>query len=123
MISLRFFSLLQVSFICTHYKIMPGLCMPICVTFIIFSTKRFHRSFIQPASGLLWRWHFSGKRFGIFIMFCPTSNFVFINHKRYIYVCHAPLARIFLTMPKVRRSIFYIFLAAVVHQSTRFFDT
>lgn len=42
---------------------------------------------------------------------------------RYIYVCHAPLARIFLTMPKVRRSIVYIFLAACIHQSTRFFDT
>lgn len=41
---------------------------------------------------------------------------------RYIYVCHAPLARIFLTLEKVRRGIVYIVLAAVVHQSTRFFD-
>ncbi|CAO1419194.1 unnamed protein product [Diamesa tonsa] len=43
--------------------------------------------------------------------------------QRYIYVCHAPLARTYLTMPRVRRSILFICIAAVFHQSTRFFDT
>jgi len=48
---------------------------------------------------------------------------VALAFQRYIYVCHAPVARIFLTMAKVRKSIFYIFIAAVIHQSTRFLDT
>ncbi|KAG4076060.1 hypothetical protein HA402_010855 [Bradysia odoriphaga] len=42
--------------------------------------------------------------------------------QRYIYVCHAPVARTWCTMPRVRKCIFYICLAAVLHQSTKFFD-
>ncbi|XP_055390097.1 sex peptide receptor [Condylostylus longicornis] len=42
---------------------------------------------------------------------------------RYIYVCHAPMARTWCTMPRVKRCTLYIFIAAVLHQSTRFFDT
>ncbi|XP_017786519.1 PREDICTED: sex peptide receptor [Nicrophorus vespilloides] len=42
--------------------------------------------------------------------------------QRYIYVCHAPLARKFCTMPNVYKCLFYILLCAAVHQSTRLFD-
>ncbi|XP_039968018.1 sex peptide receptor-like, partial [Bactrocera tryoni] len=41
---------------------------------------------------------------------------------RYIYVCHAPMARTWCTMPRVKRSTIYIALAAFLHQLTRFFD-
>ncbi|XP_011189258.1 sex peptide receptor [Zeugodacus cucurbitae] len=42
--------------------------------------------------------------------------------QRYIYVCHAPMARTWCTMPRVKRSITYIALVAFLHQATRFFD-
>nr|XP_036227687.1 sex peptide receptor [Bactrocera oleae]XP_036227688.1 sex peptide receptor [Bactrocera oleae] len=42
--------------------------------------------------------------------------------QRYIYVCHAPMARTWCTMPRVRRSTIYIAIAAFLHQLTRFFD-
>ncbi|CAD7090675.1 unnamed protein product [Hermetia illucens] len=42
--------------------------------------------------------------------------------QRYIYVCHAPVARTWCTMPRVKRCILYISIAAILHQSSRFFD-
>ncbi|XP_030572863.1 sex peptide receptor isoform X1 [Drosophila novamexicana] len=42
--------------------------------------------------------------------------------QRYIYVCHAPMARTWCTMPRVRRCTFYIALLAFLHQLPRFFD-
>ncbi|KAL7743970.1 hypothetical protein ACLKA6_001205 [Drosophila palustris] len=42
--------------------------------------------------------------------------------QRYIYVCHAPMARTWCTMPRVRRCTFYIALLAFMHQLPRFFD-
>ncbi|XP_067006765.1 sex peptide receptor [Anabrus simplex] len=42
--------------------------------------------------------------------------------QRYIYVCHAPVARTWCTMPRVRKCIAWIAVLAILHQSTRFFD-
>ncbi|XP_053950264.1 sex peptide receptor [Anastrepha ludens] len=42
--------------------------------------------------------------------------------QRYIYVCHAPMARTWCTMPRVKRSTMYIALVAFMHQLSRFFD-
>ncbi|XP_055621570.1 sex peptide receptor [Toxorhynchites rutilus septentrionalis] len=42
--------------------------------------------------------------------------------QRYIYVCHAPIARTWCTIPRVKKCIAYICIAALIHQSTRFFD-
>ncbi|XP_017054983.1 sex peptide receptor [Drosophila ficusphila] len=42
--------------------------------------------------------------------------------QRYIYVCHAPMARTWCTMPRVRRCTAYIALLALLHQLPRFFD-
>lgn len=39
--------------------------------------------------------------------------------QRYIYVCHAPLARKFCTMANVYKCLGYIILTAALHQSTR----
>ncbi|XP_017487046.1 PREDICTED: sex peptide receptor, partial [Rhagoletis zephyria] len=41
---------------------------------------------------------------------------------RYIYVCHAPMARTWCTMPRVKRSTIYIAIVAFLHQFSRFFD-
>lgn len=42
--------------------------------------------------------------------------------QRYIYVCHAPIARTWCTMVKTRKAIAWIFVMAFLHQTTRFFD-
>jgi neuromedin U receptor 1 len=42
--------------------------------------------------------------------------------QRYIFVCHAPLARKFCTMPNVYKCLIYILVVAALHQSFRFFD-
>uniref|UniRef100_A0A182JY91 G-protein coupled receptors family 1 profile domain-containing protein n=1 Tax=Anopheles christyi TaxID=43041 RepID=A0A182JY91_9DIPT len=42
--------------------------------------------------------------------------------QRYIYVCHAPAARTWCTIPRVKKCIAYICVAALLHQSSRFFD-
>ncbi|KAL9880124.1 sex peptide receptor [Glossina fuscipes] len=42
--------------------------------------------------------------------------------QRYIYVCHAPMARTWCTMPRVKRCTLYITLVSILHQSSRFFD-
>ncbi|XP_055530773.1 sex peptide receptor [Wyeomyia smithii] len=42
--------------------------------------------------------------------------------QRYVYVCHAPIARTWCTIPRVKKCIAYICIAALIHQSTRFFD-
>ncbi|KAL1516907.1 hypothetical protein ABEB36_000740 [Hypothenemus hampei] len=42
--------------------------------------------------------------------------------QRYIYVCHAPTARRFCTMPIVYKCIGYTILASVIHQGPRLFD-
>ncbi|XP_067639807.1 sex peptide receptor [Eurosta solidaginis] len=42
--------------------------------------------------------------------------------QRYIYVCHAPMARTWCTMPRVKRSTLYITIVAFLHQASRFFD-
>lgn len=42
--------------------------------------------------------------------------------QRYIYVCHAPVARTWCTMPRVLKGIAWIFVFAALHQSTRFVD-
>ncbi|CAG9116173.1 unnamed protein product [Plutella xylostella] len=42
--------------------------------------------------------------------------------QRYIYVCHAPVARTWCTMPRVIKCLIYIGLAAFLHQLPRFFD-
>lgn len=41
---------------------------------------------------------------------------------RYIYVCHAPVARTWCTMPRVLKCIAWISFMATLHQSTRFVD-
>ncbi|XP_024082536.1 sex peptide receptor, partial [Cimex lectularius] len=41
---------------------------------------------------------------------------------RYIYVCHAPVARTWCTMPRVLKCVGWISLLATLHQSTRFVD-
>lgn len=42
--------------------------------------------------------------------------------QRYIYVCHAPMARTWCTMPRVLKCVGIIALLATLHQSTRFVD-
>ncbi|KAF5286709.1 hypothetical protein FQA39_LY16192 [Lamprigera yunnana] len=42
--------------------------------------------------------------------------------QRYIYVCHAPLARKFCTMPNVYKCLIYILISASLHQAFRLFD-
>ncbi|XP_075155532.1 sex peptide receptor-like [Haematobia irritans] len=42
--------------------------------------------------------------------------------QRYIYVCHAPMARTWCTIPRVKRCTLYIAIAAFLHQSTRMID-
>lgn len=42
--------------------------------------------------------------------------------QRYIYVCHAPLARKFCTMPNVYKGVGYILVLAALHQSIRLFE-
>lgn len=42
--------------------------------------------------------------------------------QRYIYICHAPLANIYCTLPRVKKGIIWIYFFASLHQSTRFFD-
>ncbi|KAL5277571.1 SPR.2 family protein [Megaselia abdita] len=43
--------------------------------------------------------------------------------QRYIFVCHAPMARTWCTMQRVKRCTFFILLAAFLHQVPRIFDT
>ncbi|CAG9864703.1 unnamed protein product [Phyllotreta striolata] len=43
--------------------------------------------------------------------------------QRYIYVCHAPLARKFCTLPNVYKSISGVLFMAALHQVLRLFDT
>ncbi|XP_072375653.1 sex peptide receptor [Diabrotica undecimpunctata] len=43
--------------------------------------------------------------------------------QRYIYVCHAPLARKFCTLPKVYKSVAGVLIVAALHQVLRLFDT
>ncbi|XP_075212289.1 G protein-coupled sex peptide receptor isoform X1 [Lycorma delicatula] len=42
--------------------------------------------------------------------------------QRYIYVCHAPVARTWCTMPRVLKCVAWISVLAILHQSTRFVD-
>lgn len=42
--------------------------------------------------------------------------------QRYIYVCHPTMARTWCTVPKVWKAMAWVYLLALVHQSTRFFD-
>ncbi|XP_060846755.1 sex peptide receptor [Rhopalosiphum padi] len=42
--------------------------------------------------------------------------------QRYIYVCHAPVARTWCTMPRVLKCVAWISVMASLHQSTRFVD-
>ncbi|KAJ2943129.1 hypothetical protein O0L34_g18826 [Tuta absoluta] len=42
--------------------------------------------------------------------------------QRYIYVCHAPVARTWCTMPNVNKCLIYIGIAAFLHQLPRFVD-
>lgn len=42
--------------------------------------------------------------------------------QRYIYVCHAPLARKFCTMENVYKCLGYILFVAVFHQTGRCFE-
>ncbi|KAK7865173.1 hypothetical protein R5R35_012033 [Gryllus longicercus] len=42
--------------------------------------------------------------------------------QRYIYVCHAPVARTWCTMPRVLKCVGWICFVATLHQSTRFAD-
>ncbi|XP_049831337.1 sex peptide receptor [Schistocerca gregaria] len=43
--------------------------------------------------------------------------------QRYVYVCHAPVARTWCTMPRVLKAVGWIAGCAALHQSTRFVDT
>ncbi|XP_027221539.1 sex peptide receptor [Penaeus vannamei] len=43
--------------------------------------------------------------------------------QRYIYVCHASLARVWCTLPRVMKVIAFIFVLATIHQAPRLFDT
>ncbi|XP_056630831.1 sex peptide receptor [Diorhabda sublineata] len=43
--------------------------------------------------------------------------------QRYIYVCHAPLARKFCTLPNVYKSVAGVLIVATLHQVLRFVDT
>ncbi|XP_065364020.1 sex peptide receptor [Calliphora vicina] len=42
--------------------------------------------------------------------------------QRYIYVCHAPMAHTWCTMPRVKRCTLYITIAAFLHQSAKLLD-
>ncbi|RWS15076.1 sex peptide receptor-like protein [Dinothrombium tinctorium] len=42
--------------------------------------------------------------------------------QRYIYVCHPTVANSWCTVPRVIRAMFFVFILAFLHQSTRFFD-
>ncbi|KAF6215350.1 hypothetical protein GE061_010102 [Apolygus lucorum] len=42
--------------------------------------------------------------------------------QRYIYVCHAPMARTWCTMPNVLKGVVFISICATLHQSPRFFE-
>ncbi|CAA9997341.1 unnamed protein product [Nesidiocoris tenuis] len=42
--------------------------------------------------------------------------------QRYIYVCHAPVARTWCTMPRVLKGVAVISICATLHQSPRFFE-
>ncbi|CAB4068330.1 Sex peptide receptor [Lepeophtheirus salmonis] len=42
--------------------------------------------------------------------------------QRYIYVCHASIARVWCTLEKTKKAIAGIFFVAFLHQTTRFFD-
>lgn len=42
--------------------------------------------------------------------------------QRYIYICHAHLATTYITLPRVKKGIIWIYFLATLHQSTRFFD-
>lgn len=42
--------------------------------------------------------------------------------QRYIYVCLPVVARTWCTLPRVKKGILWIYLFAILHQSTRFFD-
>ncbi|KAF7286426.1 hypothetical protein GWI33_005344 [Rhynchophorus ferrugineus] len=43
--------------------------------------------------------------------------------QRYIYVCHAPQARKFCTLPNVYKCVGYTLFASALHQAPRLFDT
>ncbi|XP_030761975.1 sex peptide receptor-like [Sitophilus oryzae] len=43
--------------------------------------------------------------------------------QRYIYVCHAPLARKFCTLPNVYKCVGYTMFASILHQAPRLFDS
>lgn len=47
---------------------------------------------------------------------------IFFVVRRYIYVCHAPVARTWCTMPRVLKCVAWISVMASLHQSTRFVD-
>ncbi|XP_054711356.1 sex peptide receptor-like [Uloborus diversus] len=42
--------------------------------------------------------------------------------QRYVYVCHPTIARTWCTVPKVLRAMAWVYVFAMIHQSTRFFD-
>ena len=42
--------------------------------------------------------------------------------QRYIYVCHAAVARTWCTGPRVLKAVVWIYVLSLLHQSTRFFD-
>lgn len=60
-----------------------------------------------------WRIFHSDNLFHIFFFFCIH---------RYIYVCHAPVARTWCTMPRVLKCICWISFLAFLHQFSRFFE-
>lgn len=51
-----------------------------------------------------------------------NNNDIFFVARRYIYVCHAPVARTWCTMPRVLKCVAWISVMASLHQSTRFVD-
>ncbi|XP_037932354.1 sex peptide receptor-like [Teleopsis dalmanni] len=59
---------------------------------------------------------------GIHVIEKHAKEYSYISNKIYIYVCHAPMARTWCTMPRVKRCTLYIAICAFLHQSTRFFD-
>uniref|UniRef100_A0A1I8PMA8 G-protein coupled receptors family 1 profile domain-containing protein n=1 Tax=Stomoxys calcitrans TaxID=35570 RepID=A0A1I8PMA8_STOCA len=95
---------------------------------------------IFPAPGLIYMYTFGNhykplhptslcRAYIIFVdilpAICHTASIwltLALAVQRYIYVCHAPMARTWCTIPRVKRCTLYIAIAAFLHQSTRMID-
>lgn len=93
---------------CCRITVVKWIWQPICFIHAVFIIIHFFFSLLHSNQNLI-------SYFCLYISVCLCNC-------RYIYVCHAPVARTWCTMPRVRKSIVYIGICAILHQSTRFFD-